>query len=89
MTATTNVSAATKARVLEYLVREADLDGLVTVVQREIGEAVGIAQTHAGRVLHALESDGALTIVTLGTSSGQPRGVGIPGEIQLSESVTA
>lgn len=50
----------TRQAILEYLVREADLDGLVTVSQEEIGAAAGITQSHVADYLAALVADGVM-----------------------------
>jgi hypothetical protein len=56
-------TGATRHDVLGYLIREADLDGLVTVAQREVGEALGITGQIAGYHIHNLEVDGLLTVL--------------------------
>lgn len=69
--------------VLDYLIHEADLDGLVTVSSHEVGEAIGVEQTVAARHIRNLAADGLLTIIPNG--SGYKR----LNAIQLAESVLA
>lgn len=50
----------TRAAILEYLIREADLDGLVTVSRDEVAAALGISRTVVGHHIHRLVSEGLL-----------------------------
>jgi predicted transcriptional regulator len=82
----------TRQMVLDYLIREADLDGLATVAGREIGEALGVRQEAVSRHIANLATDGHLTI--LGTAIGDNGydggwGYGSPLAIQLAKSVLA
>ena len=70
--------------VLDYLVSEADMDGLVTVSGQEVADALGIAQTTAAYHIRALAIEGLLTIL--------PEDVGPKNTLhalQLSEEVYA
>lgn len=75
--------ASTRQAVLDYLVRAADLDGLVTVAQREIANDLGLNQTTIGKAVRRLAADGVLSI--------QHDGGGYKSlaAIQLAESVIA
>lgn len=83
MTAHRAPTGVTRQAVLEYLMREADMDGLVTVSEREVGEVLGITGQAAGSHIRNLADDGQLTLI--------PGGAGYMAmnAIQLSESVFA
>jgi predicted ArsR family transcriptional regulator len=82
----------TRQMVLDCLILNADLDGLVTVTAWEIGELLGIEASGVSRHVRNLAADGMLTI--LGQSEPDARGyMGVEGHpmnaIQLAESVLA
>lgn len=52
---------ATRASVLAYLVREADLDGVVILPYREIGAALDISIGSVGFHVRNLAAEGLLT----------------------------
>lgn len=80
MTSTTD-HALSAQRVLTFLTHEADLDGLVTTVQREIAQGTGLCAKTVHVVLHRLERDGAIRIEKAGT--GRRTGGYTPSVIQL------
>lgn len=78
-------NGVTRQAVLDYLIREADMDGLVTVSELEIGAAVGVARGTIPAHLNSLRADGLLEVV--GRTSGvKAHSVNA---IQLAESVFA
>lgn len=54
-------NGVTAGAVLAYLLREADLDGLVTVSSEEVGRAVGISEAAAGVHLRNLVDRGLIS----------------------------
>lgn len=52
---------ATRRAVIDFLLREADMDGLVIVSEREIGEVVGVSQGTASYHIRKLVAEGLLT----------------------------
>lgn len=74
-------AGVTRQQVLDYLIRKADLDGLVTVSEQEVGDALGITRTAAGRYIYSLAEDGLLTILRAAS------GFKSMNAIQLHESV--
>jgi predicted ArsR family transcriptional regulator len=86
MTAKKNADGVTRQAVLEYLTREADMDGLVTVAEQEIGDALGISQASVSWHVQSLAGDGVLAIV--GRAEKSTRGCPV-NAIQLSEEVYA
>lgn len=83
MTTKTRPDGETRHLVLECLIREADMDGLVTLSESEIGAVVGVSRTAVNIHLHSLAAEGVLAIV--------PNGSGYKSlnAIQLSEAVCA
>jgi predicted ArsR family transcriptional regulator len=73
----------TRQAVFDLLVREADMDGLVIVTEREIGEVLGITQTAAGFHVRALMAEGLLGYAGLTGPRGTTR------ILQLAEEVDA
>lgn len=80
------------AAILAQLIREADMDGLVTVCQREVADALGVHQTDVSRALQVLSAEGKLVVLRRGSAAGKGVTLAqrvIPAQIQLSESVIA
>lgn len=63
MSAPVGAEGVTRGHVLAYLSREADLDGLVTVSETEVAQALGIAQVTAHYHFDSLRDAGLLTQV--------------------------
>lgn len=57
------IGAEHRQAVLDHMIREADMDGVVTISGFEVGRAVGISQATASHHLRALVCDGLLTAV--------------------------
>ena len=53
-------NGATRQAILDYLVREADLDGVVTLSTASVGEAFGITPGSAALHMRNLVVDGAI-----------------------------
>lgn len=75
------VSGETMDRVLAILVREADMDGLVTVTQTAVAAELGLSHTSAWYAIEQLAEHRKLSVLR--------RGHGAIPEIQLAESVFA
>lgn len=69
MTTTQRANGVTAGAVLAYLQREADLDGLVTVSQAEIGDHLGVSIVAAGEHLRNLRDAGLIA------AAGRTQGV--------------
>lgn len=82
---TCNVSDATMQRVVDHLVEEADLDGLVTYSQSEISERLGVGQSSVSRALRNAERLGMIHVIARGGAVGNSPGVYLPGEAQIAE----
>jgi len=73
----------TRAAVLAILVREADMDGLVTIAEREVGDELGLIQSAVSRHIRNLAAEGKLTVFPDGAGYGRLNA------IQLAEEVYA
>lgn len=85
-------SAIRVAAILDELVRQADMDGVVTFCQKDIAAATDVHQTDVSRALRVLAEEGKLTILRRGSSAGP--GIKsservITSEVQLAEEVSA
>lgn len=76
-------NGVTRQAVLEYLVREADMDGLVIVREQDVADSLDCCQKNVSRHIHNLAADGFLTV--------EPAGSGYKSlnAIQLAEAVFA